>query len=70
MNIQDEIAALNARSAAAEEKAAAVKQMTAEMNAYASALEDEVRRLLSNPNFPEAGKERILAKLKSYDDDL
>lgn len=59
MNIQDEITALNAQ--------AAVKQRTAEMNAYASALEDEVGKLLSNPHFPEEEKKRILAKLNSLD---
>lgn len=67
MNIKDEIRALNARAAAAEAKASAAKQRAAELNAYASALEDETRRLLSDPHFPEAEKKRILAKLNSLD---
>ena len=67
MNIQDEITALNAQAAAAEAEAAAARQRAAEMNAYASALEAEVRKLLSDPHFPEAEKKRILAELNSLD---
>ena len=73
MNIQDEIAALeaeiaaaNARITEAKAQTAAAERRAAEHSARASKNENEVLKLLSSPNFPEAEKQRILAKMRAF----
>lgn len=68
MSIQDkisaleaEIAAANARITKAKAQTAAAERRAAEHSARASKNENEVLKLLSSPNFPEAEKQRILA---------
>ena len=68
MNIQDEIAALeaeiaaaNARIAKANAETEASKRKAEEYSNRASKVEAEVLKLISAPNFPEAEKQRILA---------
>ena len=76
MNIQDEIAALeaeiaaaNARIAKANAEAEASKRKAEEYSSRASKVEAEVLKLISDPNFPEAEKQRILAKMRASKDD-
>ena len=66
MSIQDkisaleaEIAAANARITKAKAQTAAAERRAAEHSARASKNENEVLKLLSSPNFPEAEKQRI-----------
>lgn len=73
MSIQDkisaleaEIAAANARIAKAKAQTAAAERRAAEHSVRASKTETEVLKLLSNPNFPEAEKQRILAKMRAF----
>lgn len=73
MSIQDkisaleaEIAAANARIAKAKAQTAAAERRAAEHRARASKNENEVLKLLSSPNFPEAEKQRILAKMRAF----
>lgn len=73
MNIQDkisaleaEIAAANARITKAKAQTAAAERRAAEHSARASKTENEVLKLLSSPNFPEAEKQRILAKMRAF----
>ncbi len=73
MNIQDKIAALeaetaalNARAAEMKAEAAAYRRETESHRSRASKAEAEVLRLLSSPNFPEAEKQRILAKMRAF----
>lgn len=73
MSIQDEksaleaeIAAANARIAKAKAQTAAAERRTAEHSARVSKAEAEVLKLLSSPNFPEAEKQRILAKMRAF----
>ena len=70
MSIQDkisaleaEIAAANARITEAKAQTAAAERRAAEHSARASKNENEVLKLLSSPNFPEAKKQRILASI-------
>ena len=72
MSIQDEISALeaeiaaaNARITKAKAKTAAAERRTVEHSARASKNENEVLKLLSSPNFPEAEKQRILARMRA-----
>lgn len=73
MSIQDkisaleaEIAAANARITKAKALTAAAERRAAEHSARASKNENEVLKLLSSPNFPEAEKQRILAKMRAF----
>ena len=73
MSIQDkisaleaEIAAANARITEAKAQTAAAERRAAEHSARASKNENEVLKLLSSPNFPEAEKQRILAKMRAF----
>ena len=73
MNIQDKISALEAEKAAADARitkakaqSAAANQRASENSARASKNENEVLKLLSSPNFPEAEKQRILAKMRAF----
>lgn len=73
MSIQDkesaleaEIAAANARIAKAKVQLAAAELRAAKHRARASKAEAEVLKLLSSPNFPEAEKQRILAKMRAF----
>ena len=73
MSIQDEISALeaeiaaaNARITKAKAKTAAAERRTVEHSARASKNEHEVLKLLSSPNFPDAEKQRILAKMRAF----
>ena len=68
MNIQDEIAAANARIAKANAEAEACKRKAEEYSNRASKVEAEVLKLISDPNFPEAEKQRILAKMRASKD--
>ncbi len=73
MNIQDEIAALEAEIAAANARIAkanaeASKRKAEEYSNRASKVEAEVLKLISAPNFPEAEKQRILAKMRASKD--
>lgn len=72
MNIQDEIAALeaeiaaaNARIAKANADAEASRLKTEEYSNRASKVEAEVLKLISAPNFPEMERQRILAKIRA-----
>ena len=72
LNIQDEIAALeaeiaaaNARIAKANAEAEASKRKAEEYCNHASKVEAEVLKRISDPNFPEAERQRILAKLRA-----
>ena len=70
MNIQDKIAALEAEIAAATARIAkanaeASKRKAEEYSNRASKVEAEVLKRISAPNFPEAEKQRILAKLQA-----
>ena len=70
MNIQDKIAALEAEIAAATARIAkanaeASKRKAEEYSNRASKVEAEVLKWISAPNFPEAEKQRILAKLQA-----
>ena len=72
MNIQVEIAALEAEIAAANSfiakanaEAEASKRKAEEYSNRASKVEAEVLKLISDPNFPEAERQRILAKLRT-----
>ena len=69
MSIQDKISALEAEIAAANARITKAKAQTAaaEHSARASKNENEVLKLLSSPNFPEAEKQRILAKMRAFD---
>ena len=58
MSIQDKISALEAEIAA--------ERRAAEHSTRASKNENEVLTLLSSPNFPEAEKQRILAKMRAF----
>lgn len=73
MSIQDkgtaleaEIAAANARIAKAKAQLSAAELRAAEHRVRASKAEAEVLKLLSSPNFPEAEKQRILAKMRAF----
>lgn len=73
MSIQDKISALEAEIAAAnacitkaKAQTAADERRAAEHSARASKTENEVLKLLSSPNFPEAEKQRILAKMRAF----
>lgn len=73
MSIQDKIAALeaeidaaNVRIAKAKAQTAAAERRAAEHSARASKNENEVLKLLSSPNFPEAEKQRILPKMRAF----
>lgn len=75
MNIQDEIAALeaeiaaaNARIAKANAEAEASKRKAEEYSSRASKVEAEVLKLISAPNFLEAEKQRVLAKMQASKD--
>ena len=77
MNILDKISALeaetaaaNARTAAMKAQIAAIERRTAEHSARASKAEAEVLKLLSSPNFPEAERQRILAKMRAFGSDV
>ena len=72
MNIQDEIAALeaeiaaaNARIAKANAEAEASKRKAEEYSSRASKVEAEVLKLISAPNFPEMERQRILSKMRA-----
>lgn len=72
MNIKDEIAALeaeiaaaNARIAKANAEAEASKRKAEEYSNRASKVEAEVLKLISDPHFPEAERQRFLAKLRA-----
>lgn len=64
--LEAEIAAANARITKAKAQTAAAERRAAEHSARASKTETEVLKLLSSPNFPEAEKQRILAKMRAF----
>ena len=73
--IQDEIAALeteiavaNARIAKAKAETEASKRKAEEYGNRASKVEAKVLKLITAPNFPEAEKQRILAKMRASTD--
>lgn len=75
MTIQEEIEALKAeiadakaRTVEANAQIAAYDRKTAEFNAKTAKMEHEIMKILLHPNFPEADKQRILAKMKALDD--
>lgn len=74
MDIKEEIAALEAEIAAAnariakanaEAEAEASKRKAEEYSNRASKVEAEVLKLISDPHFPEAERQRFLAKLRA-----
>ena len=76
LTIQEEIEALKAeiaddkaRTAEANAQIAACDRKTAEYNAKTAKTQKEIMKVLSHPNFQEAEKQRILAKMKALDDE-
>ena len=72
MNVLDEIAALeseiadtNARIDKVNAEVEAIKRNTIEIRNRVSKIEEDAQKQISDPNFPEAEKQRILAKMRA-----
>lgn len=72
MNVLDEIAALeseiadtNARIDKVNAEVEAIKRKTIEIRNRVSKIEEDAQKQISAPNFPEAEKQRILAKMRA-----
>ena len=72
MNVLDEIAALesdiadtNARIDKVNAEVEAIKRKTIEIRNRVSKIEEDAQKQISDPNFPEAEKQRILAKMRA-----
>ena len=72
MNVQDEIAALEseitdtyARIDKVNAEVEAIKRKTIEIRNRVSKIEEDAQKQISDPNFPEAEKQRILAKMRA-----
>ena len=72
MNVLDEIAALeseiadtNARMDKVNAEVEAIKRKTIEIRNRVSKIEEDAQKQISDPNFPEAEKQRILAKMRA-----
>ena len=71
MNVLDEITALeseiadtNARIDKVNAEVEAIKRNTIEIRNRVSKIEEDAQKQISDPNFPEAEKQRILAKMR------
>ena len=72
MNVLDEITALeseiadtNARIDKVNAEVEAIKRNTIEIRNRVSKIEEDAQKQISDPNFPEAEKQRILAKMRA-----
>lgn len=72
MNVLDEITALeseiadtNARIDKVNAEVEAIKRKTIEIRNRVSKIEEDAQKQISAPNFPEAEKQRILAKMRA-----
>ena len=72
MNVLDEITALeseiadtNARIDKVNAEVEAIKRKTIEIRNRVSKIEEDAQKQISDPNFPEAEKQRILAKVRA-----
>lgn len=72
MNVLDEITALeseiadtNARIDKINAEVEAIKRKTIEIRNRVSKIEEDAQKQISDPNFPEAEKQRILAKMRA-----
>lgn len=72
MNVLDEITALeseiadtNARIDKVNAEVEAIKRKTIEIRNRVSKIEEDAQKQISEPNFPEAEKQRILAKMRA-----
>ena len=72
MNVLDEIAAreseiadTNARRDKVNAEVEAIKRKTIEIRNRVSKIEEDAQKQISDPNFPEAEKQRILAKMRA-----
>ena len=72
MNVLDEISALeseiadtNARIDKVNAEVEAIKRKTIEIRNRVSKIEEDAQKQISDPNFPEAEKQRILAKMRA-----
>ena len=72
MNVLDEITALeseiadtNARIDKVNAEVEAIKRKTIEIRNRVSKIEEDAQKQISDPNFPEAEKQRILAKIRA-----
>lgn len=72
MNVLDKIAALeseiadtNARIDKVNAEVEAIKRKTIEIRNRVSKIEEDAQKQISDPNFPEAEKQRILAKMRA-----
>lgn len=72
MNVLDEITALeseiadtNARIDKVNAEVEAIKRKTIEIRNRVSKIEEDAQKQISDPNFPEAEKQRILAKMRA-----
>lgn len=71
MNVLDEITALeseiadtNARIDKVNAEVEAIKRKTIEIRNRVSKIEEDAQKQISDPNFPEEEKQRILAKMR------
>ena len=71
MNVLDEITALeseiadtNARIDKVNAEVEAIKRKTIEIRNRVSKIEEDAQKQISDPNFPEAEKQRILAEMR------
>jgi chromosome segregation ATPase len=71
MNVLDEITALeseiadtNARIDKVNAEVEAIKRKTIEIRNRVPKIEEDAQKQISDPNFPEAEKQRILAKMR------
>lgn len=72
MNVLDQITALeseiadtNARIDKVNAEVEAIKRKTIEIRNRVSKIEEDAQKQISDPNFPEAEKQRILAKMRA-----
>lgn len=72
MNVLDEITALeseiadtNARIDKVNAEVKAIKRKTIEIRNRVSKIEEDAQKQISDPNIPEAEKQRILAKMRA-----
>ena len=72
MNVLDQITALeseiadtNARIDKVNAEVEAIKRKTIEIRNRVSKIEEDAQKQISAPNFPEAEKQRILAKMRA-----
>lgn len=72
MNVLDEITALeseiadtNARIDKVNAEVEAIKRKTIEIRNRVFKIEEDAQKQISDPNFPEAEKQRILAKMRA-----